>query len=545
MSTDTKNEKEIKVTTYTLDQLINYDLEGINSIQKNIEDDAKIYLSNNLPNMPFLSSEEKEMLFESFNNSMEKYRLLVNAIVSGFSTSENLGYPENIYNLDINTGVIERDANNRRIDYNIDILAPCTTSALRYINSEGNNVFTVIPPIKSYSRTVQKIITECVHEYNENIQKDLKKLKLEKPIKEYKSTKIKLLELQKIYNANKSFFNKYSKLPKDIYRLTITSKYKDDLSKLINRLSKNFPEYIKFENNQRNAYNSSLKDNTRFYFDIKNTAKITIPETNKYFYIEFQFKQTNMFFAHIRSHKAYESYRTLKSKHSQFKDSLGANPSAEDELKLQNQEMLCKKKQQLCVEIHKNAVHQSNLYLMHKIAWLDNNSRGLGRKPENPDGTYNHSINVIRNNYIVEDFIPFKDNSETNNEINIIPFDGVTAFSTSDNEYLNKAHYLKMIDILPEHFDELNENIIKDGINKTAKEIVNEKWQTLTNADKKDFNSISNIAIKYQNVIRQIQSEKHLKDKEAQEKAIKENKPAKKSDLDSSYILNKIAKLYD
>lgn len=53
-------------------------------------------------------------------------------------------------------------------------------------------------------------------------------------------------------------------------------------------------------------------------------------------------------------------------------------------------------KKELCLKIHRNAVHQSNLYLMHKLLWLDDNARGLHRQPDFPDGKYKHSVDTLK-----------------------------------------------------------------------------------------------------------------------------------------------------
>ena len=67
------------------------------------------------------------------------------------------------------------------------------------------------------------------------------------------------------------------------------------MEELIRELEQKFPPYITFEKGERNLYKKHLSENERNYFDIKKTARINIPNSNRCFYIEFQFKQTNMF----------------------------------------------------------------------------------------------------------------------------------------------------------------------------------------------------------------------------------------------------------
>ena len=503
--------------TYTPDQLVKLNSDEIDILQKSNDTAALEHISDKKEELSFLNKEQLDHLKEYFTDTMEKYRLLYEAIVSGFSTPTKPGFPEFIYNVNLKDGSIETDRNNRRISYSTEILAPCTSAMLHYINSECNDVYVVIPPIKSAKRTVEKIIDECRRTYDINKEKNLAKFSegafepLEDepefpfsfPEKSAHSPLPRITELpetmcptarkveelrneQKTKNALTNILTK-DMLPHDIYRLSITSKYPGDLEELIRELEQKFPPYITFEKGERNLYKKHLSENERNYFDIKKTARINIPNSNRCFYIEFQFKQTNMFFAHIRSHSAYEEYRIIDAKYLAAKDGAEKKkPSNETKAKIAQLKKQRDEKRELCLRIHRNAVHQSNLYLMHKLLWLDDNARGLHRKPECEDGKYQHSIDTLRKNYIVESYEPF---------------DGATAFTTNPNEYLNKAHYLKLIGILPESFDELG---------KTAKIHINKAWENLTDADIKDFDRITTMAIKYQDTIRAIQKERQL-----------------------------------
>ncbi len=492
--------------TYTADQLVLFNSEQINQVQKSIDNDALAFLAEQDGELSFLSTEDKEHLKEYYTDTMEKYRLLYEAIVSGFSTPSKPGFPEFIYNINLKDGNIETDKNGRHISYSTEVLAPCTTAMLHYINSECNNVYVVIPPIKGAERTAEKLISECAREYNglkkENLGKFSEPEFEEEPELPFPSktelhcpTVAALNAARTEQKTENALLNvaKAELLPRDIYRLSITSKYQGDLEELIKELEEKFPPYIKFEKGERNLYKKNLSENKRNYFDIKKTARITIPGSNRRFYIEFQFKQTNMFFAHIRSHSAYEEYRILEAKYLALKEAeqKRKTPNAANNAKLQQLKKQCEEKKNLCLTIHRNAVHQSNLYLMHKLLWLDDNARGLHREPESADGRYKLSIDTLKKNYIIESYEPF---------------DGATAFMTSPDEYLNKSYYLKMIGILPESFDELGKN---------AKEHINKSWNTLTQADIKDFTRITSMAIKYQDVVRSIQKERRMMDNAA------------------------------
>ncbi len=495
--------------TYTMDQLVSFNSEQIDQIQKSIDNDALSFLEEQKANLSFLNTREYNHLKEYYTDTMEKYRLIYEAIVSSFSSPYNTGFPENIYNINLKDGSIETDRNGRRISYSTEILAPCTTAMLHYINSECNTVYVVIPPIKDIERTVEKLVSECRREYEEKRNQHLQKFNTvtaDLPYENEKKQPFTLLKnkvscdtnptLEEIQAQTDAFdillnIAKEEVLPKDIYRLSITSKYPGDLEELIRKLEKNFPQYIKFTKGERNLYKKNLSENARNYFDIKKIANITIPGSKRSFNIEFQFKQTNMFFAHIRSHSAYEKFRILEAKYLTLKETepKRKTPSTQaTKQKLQQLRKQCEEKKELCLKIHRNAIHQSNLYLMHKLLRLDDNAHGLHRKPELQDGRYKCSVETLKKNYILESYEPF---------------DGATAFSTTPDEHLNKSYYLKLIGILPESFDELGKN---------AKEHINKAWSTLTAADIKDFTRITSTAVKYQDIIRNIQKQRQLMD---------------------------------
>ena len=500
---------------YRLNQFTKYTQEDMERIQKTCDrEDLDCIEQHKEELLEVMNEREFNELQENYTDTMEKFRLLCNAIVQGFSTRSNPGFPEHIYNIDLHDGSIETDKNGRKISYSTEGIAPCTTSMLHYINKNCNDVYVIIPPIKNILRSIEKILDERIRERQEKRDSEMAKFaggvyEEEPELPLTYSPKSKKFELntessgchlkQEIYkNKNQkqtenALINhaKEGCLPRDIYRLTLTATYPEELEELIKNLEENFPSYIKFEEGERNLYKEKLSKNKRIYFDIKKTATITIPNTNISFTIEFQFKQTNMFFAHIRSHKAYEDYRKLEAEYNKQCDLYNKKKTTEAKKKMLQLRKQCEEKKALCVKIHRNAVHQSNMYLMNKILWLDDNARGLRRLPCDEDGRYETSIDTLRKNYIVEDYIPF---------------DGAMQFTTDEEEYLNKTYYLKMMGILPESFDELG---------KGAKDKVTKTWSTLTDADIKNFDRITSTAIKYQDVIRDIQKRRHIMDDNA------------------------------
>ena len=501
--------------TYRLNQFTKNTPEDMELIQKTCDKEDLEFIEKYKDDLlAVMSKKEFEEFKENYTNTMQKFRFLCNAIVQGFSTRSNPGFPEHIFNIDLSDGSIETDKNGRKISYSTEGIAPCTTSMLHYINKNCNDVNVIIPPIKSVKRAIEKILDERLDEREEKRQAELTKFtkyeyEEEPELPLTYSTENKkftlntegsgchlkqLIQEKRNAKQTKDALVNYAKegcLPRDIYRLTVTATYPEELEEQIKTFEENFPSYIKFEKGERNLYKEKLSSNKRVYFDIKKSAELTIPNTNISFTIEFQFKQTNMFFAHIRSHKAYEDYRKLEAEYKKQCEIYNQKKTTEAKKKMLQLRKQSEEKKALCVKIHRNAVHQSNMYLMNKILWLDDNARGLHRLPCDEDGRYTTSIETLRKNYIVEDYIPF---------------DGATQFTTEDDEYLNKTYYLKMMGILPESFDELGKN---------AKEKVSKTWSTLTDADIKNFDRITSTAIKYQDEIRDIQKKRHMMDDNA------------------------------
>lgn len=494
--------------TYTAAQLVKAGSTAIDLIQQDCDTEALEYIEKYKDKLSFLSSREKENLREYYSETIEKYRLLYKAFVLGLKTEQKTGFPEHIYSINLKDGTIETDKNGRRINYTTEIMAPCTSSLLHYINHECNDLYVIFPPIKDIERTIEKIVDERKNEHQELCNNLLHSFEEEPELPfgisltEESCPTISNIYQELCQNKTNNALVSIAKddiLPQDIYRLSITSRYPHDLEILINQLSKNFPDYIKFADEERNAYKKTLNENPRRYLDRKKIACITIPNSDRQFLVEFQFKQTNMFFAHIRSHSVYEQFRILDAKYKtaqeHAKKKKGSAAYEEAKAKALALKKQCEEKRILCIDIHKSAIHQSNMYVFNRIMWEDKNTSGLEGKtsdnilfPQNAKGQYLRSIETLQKNYIIEDYNQF---------------DGATAFTTNQNEYLNKSYYLKMIGILPESFDELGKN---------AKIHINKAWENLTDSDIKNFDLITATAIKYQDIIRAMQKEQQKRE---------------------------------
>ena len=435
------------------------------------------------------SAQEIVELKTAFSNTMETTR----TICMDLETA--LGHPKAIYNMNLKSGNVETNKNGKRIRYSTAGVAPCTTSVWRFLVDSCGEVDVIVAPIKSIKRTFEKILSERIKEHKELSTKKLTELNQvsEQEEQSFFDTFSLLddhcptiIELAKLYQnetknhkqknkMQKAFddINKDSLIPRDIFRLSVLVKFPEQIGIIARRLEKNFKN-ITFTERDDDRYRLPLSENERLYFDRKKTG-MTIMTGNIPIYIEFQFKQKNMFYAHIRSHIAYEEYRELMATYNKTQDPADKKKA------------LAAKRR--CFEIHKNAVHQSNLYLLDHISWLDDNNIGFQKNPFKSNGQFLESITMLEKNYIVSSYNP--------------PFDGVKAFATSNDEYLNKACYLKLIGLLPESFDELG---------KRAKIEINKAWHNMTPTDIENFNRITATAIKYQDVIRRIQQEKQAED---------------------------------
>ena len=476
---------------YQIDALGSLTPEDIDAIQKQRDTEARDFLEEHREILiKALGPKGFEALCKLYTNTMKKQSFLFNGPRKALGQRQ----PEAIYNLNLETGEIETNKNGKRVRYRTAVIAPCTTTAIRYWHGECGQVDMIYPPMKGPERTVEKIIDERLKEHQELIDRSMQSLcsleeQLDRPLSlppldDHCPTAKKIMwqyqnnqtEASDQKRAQKAFQNirEDDIIPRDIFRLSVLVKFPEHIDIIIRHFEKNFPYYIKFNKRDDNQYKKTISQNPRFYFDRKKTAEVCIPNSDEKFFIEFQFKQKNMFYAHIRSHKAYEIYREALA---DFEKS----HSLADKKR-------CNDAQKLCLDIHKNAVHQSNLYLLSEIAWADDNERTYIR-PLTSNGQYLASQEMIERNYIVETYDA--------------PFDGVTAFSTNNNEYLNKCCYLKLIGLLPENFDELG---------KYAKVHINKAWQTLTPADLNNFNIITEAAIRYQDIIRAKQQREKEKD---------------------------------
>lgn len=480
--------------TYSVDDIASLDPKDVDTIaERNDQNALEFFYSQKKELTAVLGKEGFKKLCNLFDGSMKKVGKIYNYIKESFHVRQ----PESIFSIDLNNGEVKTNKNGKRTRYSTSVVSSFTATTWRFWTAECGPVDIVAPPMKSPERTVAKIFEERIKEHQELIDKKMRQISDIDISKQKETTFFESLslteescptikQLKQLYSlgcksskeddATKNAFDAIKKddlIPKDIFRLSVLVKFPEQINAIINHFQKNFPSFMKFDKRDDNQYEKTLSQNPRLYFDRKKAAYITM-ENGEKFYIEIQFKQRNQFYAHMRSHKAYEFYRQALADYEK-------SHSLSDKKR-------CNDAQKLCLTIHKNAVHQSNLYLLNEIAWGDDNDRTY-ILPFTSNGQFLTSREMIMKNYLIDDY-------DT-------PFDGTTAFATNNHEHLNKCCYLKLIGILPENFDETEQY---------AKVRINKAWQTLTPMDIENFNKITATAIRYQEIIREKQLNEKKRD---------------------------------
>jgi len=486
---------EKKMQTYSVDDIARLDPKDVDAIAERNDNNAREFFYSQQKELTTVLGESGfQQLCNLFSGSMKKVGKIYNYIREAFHVRQ----PESIFSIDLETGEVKTNKNSKRNRYSTSVVSSFTTTTWRFWTAECGPVDVVDPPMKSPERTIAKIFEERIKEHKELISKKMKELSgfdteeqrensffeslslvddhcptIKQLRNLYCLERQTLVESKRVQSTFKEI-REDNLIPKDIFRLSVLVKFPEHIDAIVKHFKKNCPSFMKFDKRDDNQYDKTLSQNPRLYFDRKLSAWIFMPETNEKFYVEIEFKQRNQFYAHIRSHKAYELYRQALADYER-------THSLADKKR-------CDDAQKRCLTIHKNAVHQSNLYLLYEIAWGDDNDRTYVA-PLTSNGQYLTSQEMIKNNYLI-------DNYNT-------PFDGATAFSTHDHEHLNKCCYLKLMGILPENFDETEQY---------AKARINKAWQALTPMDLENFNKITETAIRYQETIREKQRAEKEKD---------------------------------
>ena len=395
-----------------------------------------------------INDEEYDYMMAFFRDGMGVYREVYRSLY------ETFGSP--IYTADFQpqTGEVKRDQNGKAIDYSLKVVTPFVYTKLKFSDKNNNAIHVIFPKMKSAERAIEKIDKEFGREYNKLYQAATDVFFLDEDRDAY---------IERIQSLPKSTSQLH-----DILRLTITCKYLHDVKRIKRKFSENTNKFYHINPEEtRDRFDKPLYKNKNRYYDIK---MIMHQKTNngQTFDVEVQLKINTLFRGDIRTHGIYERMRKIEAMQS---------PSDPAPLR-ESQNQSIKLLDNLRTKIDINAVHQYNMMVIDKIFRIeDNDYRPLRVVPDNADGTYEKCCNFITDGYLVESYQKF---------------DPTTAFSADDE--VNKMAFLKLIGALPKGFDEFSEN---------ASAEINNKFNKLDHAGRRQFQKINDVATRYQHIIQQ------------------------------------------
>ncbi|MBE6443235.1 MAG: hypothetical protein E7020_01020 [Alphaproteobacteria bacterium] len=395
-----------------------------------------------------INDEEYDYMMAFFRDGMGVYREVYRSLY------ETFGSP--IYTADFQpqTGEVKRDQNGKAIDYSLKVVTPFVYTKLKFSDKNNNAIHVIFPKMKSAERAIEKIDKEFGREYNKLYQAATDVFFLDEDRDAY---------IERIQSLPKSTSQLH-----DILRLTITCKYLHDVKRIKRKFSENTNKFYHINPEEtRDRFDKPLYKNKNRYYDIK---MIMHQKTNngQTFDVEVQLKINTLFRGDIRTHGIYERMRKIEAMQS---------PSDPAPLR-ESQNQSIKLLDNLRTRIDINAVHQYNMMVIDKIFRIeDNDYRPLRVVPDNADGTYEKCCNFITDGYLVESYQKF---------------DPTTAFSADDE--VNKMAFLKLIGALPKGFDEFSEN---------ASAEINNKFNKLDHAGRRQFQKINDVATRYQHIIQQ------------------------------------------
>ena len=395
-----------------------------------------------------INDEEYDYMMAFFHDGMGVYHEVYRSLY------ETFGSP--IYTADFQpqTGEVKRDQNGKAIDYSLKVVTPFVYTKLKFSDKNNNAIHVIFPKMKSAERAIEKIDKEFGREYNKLYQAATDVFFLDEDRDAY---------IERIQSLPKSTSQLH-----DILRLTITCKYLHDVKRIKRKFSENTNKFYHINPEEtRDRFDKPLYKNKNRYYDIK---MIMHQKTNngQTFDVEVQLKINTLFRGDIRTHGIYERMRKIEAMQS---------PSDPAPLR-ESQNQSIKLLDNLRTRIDINAVHQYNMMVIDKIFRIeDNDYRPLRVVPDNADGTYEKCCNFITDGYLVESYQKF---------------DPTTAFSADDE--VNKMAFLKLIGALPNGFDEFSEN---------ASAEINNKFNKLDHAGRRQFQKINDVATRYQHIIQQ------------------------------------------
>ena len=436
-----------------------------------------------------ITETEKEYLHHYYKDPMRLYREIYTVFFKIF------GKAKKIEAFDIKTGDVKCASNGNPIVYNdLKNLTPFNCTRVTF-NDGDNEISIIFAEMKSLDRTFTKTRQEFGSEYDDKIRKIIERYQ------RHEDRERLVEDMQNVPSTTSQLH--------DILRLTITCNFLSDVKKMKELFIQHKPgnkllphNSIVFENDEvqketdyyvipeeiRDSFEKPLDKNEKKYYDIKVLMHHLIKDFGN-FETEIQLKIKTLFYGDAKTHPLYEKRREL------FASISSNDPQEVNDMKKRTLRIYDK----LTEKINKTALHQYNMSVLDYVLSKEHNQCIPLQYKINTDGTYDDCIEFIENNYKEESYDDF---------------DPQTAFSMDNT--INKICFLRLIEALPQTFNELSEDATKQ---------IDDTFSRLGNDDIERFKNINEVAKRYQKTIQEIINERKIKDgKMPQPKTKKRNK---------------------
>lgn len=422
----------------TTQDIYNLENNQIYTIQKYFDEYNVAYIEAAYKQQ-LINKEEFKSLYKIYNDGMTYYKQVYKLFLKLFHK------PQSINGFDAKLGNILLDKAGNPINYeDIRVITPFVKSQLEFIDENVNSICVILPKIKSAHRTIDKLLKEIGKNINKEISSALDKYLdcedrerfeeiCEKPLKKAKN---KTIELH------------------DIARLSVTRKYLSGINHITNIIKENAKENNYKIDTPRNRFDAPLYENGKLYFDSK--IIITLQDNdNEPYDVELELKIDTLCHADNRTHENYDKYRQLIESISENDPNKETKLARADELEQQNR------------QINKNAIHEYNMIIFDKIQ-RDIDTFYEYLNTPNSDGSYTECNEFISDNYLVGSYEAF---------------DPKTAFDPNhytNGKPINKMCFLKLVGMLPKHFDEFApgaDKLIEEKFNSIYDKSAPERYQ--------------------------------------------------------------------
>lgn len=410
-----------------------------------------------------INDKEFQSLYKIYNDGMTYYSQVYDLFLELF------GDPKNITGFDMKTGEVLLNSSHKPVAYDARVLTPFVETRVKFEDKDGNKIYVIFPRIKASHRSIDKLTKEI----GKNINKELSAAFTEYLDCEDRELFVEICEKPLTKSDNKTVELH------DITRLTITRKYLSGIDHLTNIINKYKGVHNYTSDTPRNRFDIPLYENPKKYFDSKIVLTL-LDDTGKPFDVETQLKIDTLYRADIRTHHNYEISRKIIESISENDPNKETKEALAEELDRQNR------------DINENAAHEYNMIVLDKVQRkINTNLKHRRRKEINSDGTYPECNDFILDNYLVSSYEAF---------------DPQTAFNPehyTKGKPINKMCFLKLMELLPENFDEFApgaDQIIEQKFQSIYDKSDPQKYQEL-HAVRSRYREIQNIAQTYSNAI--------------------------------------------